>query len=154
MTAGPINNVQDLSSCGYWHQPTGGALELIDVTNLMLDLKPSTSCGVDGLTSRILKACGPSILPVLQHIFNLSLTSRSFPACWKPAIVTPLYKDGAKNNPSNYRPISVLPSVGKLMERAVHGQLYKYLVDHHILSECQSGFRKGHSTVTCLIDFL
>ena len=40
------------------------------------------------------------------------------------------------------------------MERAAHNQLYKYFADHHILNECQSGFRRGHSTITCLIDFL
>ena len=132
----------------------GPLLSYSDVTNLMRDLKPSTSCGVDGLTARILKACGPSILPVIEFLFNLSITSKTFPSCWKAANVTPLYKEGKKNNPSNYRPISVLPSVGKLMERVAHNQLYQYLSERNILSESQSGFRKGHSTVSCLIDFL
>ena len=65
------------------------SLELIDVANLIRDLRPSTSCGVDGLTSRILKACGPTIFPVILYLFNLSLTSRIFLSCWKTANVTP-----------------------------------------------------------------
>ncbi len=118
-------------------------LELIDVAILVRDMKPSTSCGVDGLTSCILKACGPWIFPVLQHLFNCSILTRTFPACWKTAYITPLYKDGKKSDPSNYRPISVLPCIGKLMERIVHSQLYQYCIDRHILTECQTRVQEG-----------
>ena len=125
-----------------------------DIAVLVRDLRPSTSCGVDGLNARIIKAAGPSIFPVLCHIFNLSLRSQKFPSSWKISCITPLSKDGDATDPSNYRPISVLPALGKLLERVAHTQLYSYFHSHDIFSHSQSGFRKGHSTQTCLLDFL
>ena len=75
-----------------------------------------------------------------------------FPAKWKVAKVTPIYKDGDKSDVSNYRPISVLPILSKILERVVHDQLYNYLTCNNILHPCQSGFRCNHSTSTTLID--
>ena len=125
-----------------------------DVAILIRDLKPSSSSGIDGLSARIIKEAGPSIVPVLKHIFNLSIAKSIFPDDWKVGCVTPLFKEGNPDDPSNYRPISLLPSLGKIMERVVHTQLYAYITSHHILSSSQSGFRRGHSMQTCLIDFL
>ena len=63
--------------------------------------------------------------------------------------VTPLYKNsGKRNDPTNYRPISVIPVVPKVFERVVYDQLYHYLTENPILSRYQSGFRSLHSTVT------
>ena len=129
-------------------------LELLEVAILIRDLKPTSSCGVDGLNARIIKAAGPSIFPVLLHLINVSIRQHIFPRVWKVGCVTPLFKDGSKSDPSNYHPISVLPCIGKLMERVVHTQLYSYCTNSNIFSESQSGLRKGCSTTTCLIDFL
>ncbi len=129
-------------------------LEEYDIAVLMRDLKPTTSAGIDGLSSRILKAAGPSLFKPLKHVLNLSLRSSVFPENWKTGCVTPLFKEGDASNPSNYRPISLLPTLGKLLERVAHTQLYQHFTDHQVLSNCQSGFRKGHSTTTCLFDFL
>ena len=69
------------------------------------------------------------------------------------AIVSPLYKNGQKNSPDNYRPISVLPiSVSKVMERILYDQLYDYLTKYQLRNDCQFGFRKSHSTSTALLD--
>ena len=67
----------------------------------------------------------------------------------KTAKVSPLYKDGSCNDVGNYRPISVLPILGKILERVVYDQLYAYFTDNNLLNPCQSGFRPGHSTSTC-----
>ena len=115
---------------------------------------PSKSCGVDGITARLLKASGDAIVPPLVYIFNRSIDTGSFPDAWKIARVTPLHKDGNLNNMNNYRPISVLPVVSKIFERLVHDQTYKYVSDAGILTDRQSGFRKRHSTGTCLVEFL
>ena len=64
--------------------------------------------------------------------------------------VTPIHKADDPQNPSNYRPISILPVCMKIFERAVHTQLYSYLKEIGILCEQQSGFREGHSTVTAV----
>ena len=76
-----------------------------------------------------------------------------FPDEWKSARVTPLYKNsGKRNDPTNYRPTSVIPVVAKVFERVVYDQLYHYLTENRILSPYQSGFRSLHSTVTALLE--
>ena len=75
-----------------------------------------------------------------------------FPNDWKNAGVSPLYKNsGERNDPSNYRPFSVIPVVAKIFERIIYDQLYVYLTKYNLLSKYQSGFRSLHSTVTTLL---
>jgi hypothetical protein len=62
------------------------------------------------------------------------------------ARASPLYKNGQKNLPGNYRPISVLPAVSKVMEIILYDQLYDYLTKFQLLNDCQFGFRKSHLT--------
>ena len=109
----------------------------------MKDLQPSTSCVIDGITARPLKATGPSIFPILLHICNPSISKREFPNCWKVGRITPLYKSSVKSDPNSFQPISVLPCLGKLLERQIHNQVYAYLTIHNVLSDQQSGFRKA-----------
>ena len=68
------------------------------------------------------------------------------------AKVVPLYKNGQRNIPGNYRPISVLPAISKIMERIMYDQLYNYLTKYELLSNSQFGFREFHSTATALLD--
>ena len=68
------------------------------------------------------------------------------------ARVTPIFKNGQHNLPENYRLISVLPVISKIMERILYDQLYNYLTKFRILSDCQFGFRKSHSTTTALLE--
>ena len=82
------------------------------------------------------------------------MTKGIFPQQWKIGKVTPLYKQGPADDPNNYRPITVIPTVGKVLERLVYNQMTKYLNDHKIITETQAGFREGRSTGTCLIEFL
>ena len=62
--------------------------------------------------------------------------------------VIPLFKAGKSDNMDNYRPVSILPAVSKILERAVHIQLYNFFADNNLLNPYQSGFRKRHSTET------
>ena len=143
------NNPKAYPPVFYFHEIT--AFELVI---FIRDMKSSNSCGTDGLTMKLVKLAGPSIVEPLLHIINRSITSGIFPNIWKVGCITPLYKDGDATNPANYRPISILPCLGKLLERIIHTQLYAYLTKSGIITHEQSGFRKGHSTGTCLIDFL
>lgn len=89
----------------------------------------------------------------LTYIINRYLTTGIFPYDWKVARVTPIYKDDNKTNPNNYRPISVLPIVSKLIERVVFTQsVYDFLMRHDLLTDAQSRFRPCHSTFTALLD--
>ena len=68
------------------------------------------------------------------------------------ARVSPIFKKGKKDDPNNYRPISVIPVVTKICKKLVHEQLYNYLNDNDLLAHCQSGFRSLHSTLTALLE--
>ncbi len=126
-----------------------------EVRKILCALSPSKSCGVDGLTTGLMKACGEAIIPpTLLHVFNISISKGKFPTIWKIARVTPLFKEGKTDDANNYRPISVLPILSKVFERVIHNRTYEYLSNTNLLNDCQSGFRKRHSTVTCLIEFL
>ena len=114
---------------------------------------PSTAYGTDGITSQLLKLACPYIVPVILHICNISISKKCFPDLWKTATITALHKKGDHSDPTNFRPISILPSVSKILEKIIHTQLYKYLTDNNTSSTQQSGFRKGHSTGTCLVNF-
>ena len=86
-----------------------------------------------------------------MHLLNLSISTNSFPNHWKIAKVTPLHKGGARNDINNYRPISVLPILSKILEKHVASSLSVFLRDNNLLYELQSAFRSGHSTETALI---
>lgn len=111
-------------------------------------LAAGKATGLDGIPARLLKTSADLICSPLAHIINLSLTSGVFPMDWKRARVTPLFKAGARDDVGNYRPVSILPVISKLLERIVHDQLYRSLVDGNVLSRWQSGFRPGFSTTT------
>ena len=112
-------------------------------------LKPKAT-GVDNISSRFLKD-GANVLSLpITQLCNLSISTSSFPKLCKVAKLKPLYKKGSKNDPQNYRPISILPVVSKIIERVVHDQTNKFLADNNIMYKFQSGFRGNHSTNDCL----
>ena len=84
------------------------------------------------------------------HIFNQSISQGKLPEDQKQARVTPLFKQGDRDDVNNYRPISVIPVVVKVFERIVYEQLYAYLEEYDLICKHQSGFRAFHLTVTAL----
>lgn len=114
-------------------------------------MKNSTSCGADGLCVRFIKQCIDSLCHVITHIVNSSLTNHTVPDSWKLALVHPIQKTAKSTDVSNYRPISILPTIAKITERVVYEQLFSYFTAHHLFSSSQHGFRMNHSTDTALI---
>ena len=100
----------------------------------------------DVLPIRVYKAVIKAIIIPITHIINLSLTSGIFPNFCKHAKVSALHKGGCIEDPGNYRPISILPLLGKCIEYFVAAQLSSYFEENDIFSEHQFGFRKEHST--------
>ena len=117
------------------------------------NLKCNKSSGMDNIPPRLLKDAAAVIAKPLTEIINTSLAMGAVPDEWKCAKVTPVFKKGKRSEMDNYRPISVLPVASKLLERAVHRQLYQFLSKHQILSPFQCGFRKNHSTESAAISF-
>ena len=100
----------------------------------------------------LIRECTDLISPYISIIFNCCLTTGTFPDDWKLAKVTPIFKQGDRNDMNNYCPISVISAVAKVFERIVYNQLSSYLSENNILSQYQSGFRSFHSTVTALLE--
>ena len=118
-------------------------------------LKPKKATGLDGLPARLLKDSAIVIADCVTHLINLSFETGEVPSEWKQAKVVPLFKSGNKDDLDNYRPISILPILSKILEKAVFHQLHSYLSENSLLSPYQSGFRANHSTqlaVTFLTD--
>ena len=90
--------------------------------------------------------------PAYCNYIQLFFFYRHIPAVWKQARVTPIFKEGNKQDTSNYRPISVLPLCMKVFERLVHNQFHTHITTNNLLNPHQSGFRPKHSTTTALID--
>ena len=93
----------------------------------------------------------------LTFIINLSLETGVVPSEWKVAKVIPLYKSGSQAEIDNYRPISILPTLSKILEKIVYKQLMAHLERHNLLFEYQFGFRPNRSTelaVTYFTDFI
>jgi len=114
---------------------------------------PSTSCCLDPLPTSLLKTILPTLLTPLTSIVNLSLLSGRFPSAWKHALISPLLKKPSldPNVLAHYRPISFLPFVSKLIERATALQLNEHLSTYTVLSPYQSAYRAGHSIETLLL---
>ena len=123
-----------------------------NVYHLLHGLSSNKATGVDKISSKIIKIAAPAISDSLTYIFNQAITLSLFPHEWKTARVIPLYKNGQRNLPGNYRPISVLPVISKIMEQILYEQLYNYLTKFELLSDSQFGFRKFHFTATALLD--
>ena len=117
-------------------------------------LKPKRSTGPDNISTKLLKEILPTIILPLCHIFNLSLQTGFIPVRFKTAKVIPIYKSGDKHLFTNYRPISLLSSFSKIIEKIVAQQIYAFLYSKGILYNHQYGFRRGHSTSHVLIQFL
>ena len=124
----------------------------IEIERHIKSLKQSNSKGFDGLSNNILKSIYPSILPALNIIFNKSIESGIFPECMKIAIVKPLYKAKSKLEICNYRPISLLPVISKILEKIIHSRLTNFFKKYNILYEGQYGFRKLRSTTDAILD--
>ena len=122
-----------------------------DVRAALTKLKPSATFDANGISSYILKKCIDIVVPYLKTLFNLCLDQSIFPEDWKLAFVTPIYKKGNREEPNNYRPISVLPNLSKLFEALLYRQISKYFVTGNLLSVRQSGFRPTYSCETVLL---
>ena len=126
-------------------------IEVQEIRNAVSKIKSSKSFGNDNISCYFLKLALPYIENALACLFNTLLETNTFPDSWKLARVIPIFKEGDKTEKSNYRPISVLPVISRLCERLVTNQFYQHMSDNGYLSPEQSGFRKLHSTVTCLL---
>jgi len=121
------------------------------IESLLSNLDPNKAPGPDQIPSYILKHCAQEFAPILKVIFTQSLSSSSLPKDWLTANISPIFKKGTRNNPANYRPISLTSVCCKTMEHIISHHIMSHLQSNHILTNQQHGFRPGFSCQTQLI---
>ena len=136
-----------------------GAMEMqsfhvIDDLELMkiIDSMPNKQCKLDPIPMFLFKKCAAEMLPIISYIVNQSLQCGCFPHQLKTAIVSPILKksDLDSDDLRNYRPISSMTYLSKILEKCVHQQLTHYLTTHSLLSNFQSGYRTNFSCETAI----
>ena len=93
----------------------------------LLSLKTNTAVGLDKISARLLNCGAPVICPSITKLLNLSVRTGNFPEIWKCSKVAALFKIGDRTNVSNYRPICILPTMSKIMEKVIQSQFYDFL---------------------------
>ena len=117
----------------------------VEIRKIIGKLLPKHSSGIDNINNKILKELGDLIVYPLTKIFNNSLCEGIFPRAMKQAKVVPLYKSKNRELTTNYRPISLLLTLSKILEKLMYSRVYKFLCTTNQLYVSQYGFRKQHS---------
>ena len=125
--------------------------EVLKIVNSLHDKKSS---GFDGIDNCLLKKIIAHVADPLVYIMNLSISSGIVPDNMKIAKVVPIFKKGNKDDVNNYRPISLLTSFSKILERIVYIRTIRFCQFHNIITDFQFGFRENHSTSHALLSFV
>ena len=99
----------------------------------------------------MLKLCGKSFCKLLDLIFQSCTKQGKFPTEWKKANIVPVHKKGDKQILKDYRPVSLLPICGKILERVIYNNLFENFTKNDLISQNQSGFKPGDSCINELI---
>ena len=125
-----------------------------EIVKIIKTLKSKKSCGHDGLSGWLIKKLSHSISQPISIAINKSMESGQVPSSLKLAKVKPIFKAKDASQYENYRPISLLPCISKILEKVVYKRLYNFLNQENILYSSQYGFRQGHSTIQAVSEFM
>lgn len=132
------------------HNLTLHTINSDEVEKIVYTLK-SEATGVDGINLKMLKYVLPFCLDMFTHILNISVQTSEIPDLWKNSLIVPLPKVPKAVNLSELRPISILPTMSKVLELIIYSQLSEHTRISVILPHIQSGFRPKYSTTTALM---
>lgn len=124
------------------------------ILKFLQNLDISKATGTDSIGPRLLRYSAPYIVNEIAYICNQSIQTSTFPEKWKEAKVTPLFKKGSCEDVNNFRPISILPTMSKLLEKHVHDSLMHHINLYELLHKTQSGFRPNHSCESALLSMV
>uniref|UniRef100_A0A1B6LZY6 Reverse transcriptase domain-containing protein n=1 Tax=Graphocephala atropunctata TaxID=36148 RepID=A0A1B6LZY6_9HEMI len=125
-----------------------------EIEKIVLGLNNSMSCGWDDVPIKLLKLAVKVISPTLVNIINLSFSSGIFPSKLKLSEIKPIFKNGLHTDIQNYRPISILSNISKIIEKSINYRLTTFLEHNNLLCKEQYGFRKNLNTEAALISFV
>ena len=129
-------------------QPTNKS----EIDKIIKSLDSNKSSDIYGMSPKLLKILSPAISETLSNIFNESFALGVLPDHMKLAMITPIFKGGSKLDVSNYRPVSVLPIISKVLEKLMLTRLTKYLDKSKIIYEHQFGFQENRSATLAVLD--
>ena len=121
------------------------------ILDYLISLDVNKASGPDGISPIMLKRKAHSIAPSLTALFNIFIHLGQFPELWKMSSILPIPKSSCHNEASNYRPISLLSLLSKLIERHLHSLITEHITEARQLSNNQWGFQAGKSTTTALL---
>ena len=119
---------------------------------IISSLKNTYSSGQDGISNYILKLTANSLLVPIVHITNLSLKFGVFPSALKISKICPIFKSGSEIEVGNYRPIALISTFSKIIEKTVLGRLNSFLDKNNIIVQSQYGFKAKSSTDLAILD--
>ena len=122
----------------------------INIEKILKSTNICKAAGIDDLSGSLLKDGSRVLSKPISELCNLSIKLGSFSDSCKIAKLKLLFEKGSKTNPSNYRPISLLPLISKIIGKLIQEHTSSFLSNNEILYSYQSGFRKNHSTDSCL----
>ena len=125
-----------------------------EVDKLISNLPNKTSSGFDGISNILLKKIRKPVIPVLVSIFNQSFTDGEFPTLMKHAEIVPLFKSGKTYECTNYRPISLLITLSKVLEKLMYQRIYSFLNKNNLIYASQYGFRSKHSCEHAILELM
>lgn len=123
-----------------------------EVSNIIQLLKENTAEGVDQISAKIIKRYIHILTTPITHICNLAFSTGVFPTVFKLALIKPIHKGGDSDCVNNYRPISILPTMSKILERLINRPLVNFLESNNLISPNQYGFRRGKSTNDAVLE--
>ena len=146
---------QGMNGSSFMSGPLNRLFTANDVKNCIKKLKMNKASGEDLVLNEFLKNAQSTLLEAYIALFNLVFITGKVPTDWCTGVIVPIYKEkGSKNDPSNYRGITILSCFGKLFTCLLNSRLTKFCDENQIIGEEQAGFREGYSTVDHVYVFL
>lgn len=124
------------------------------VENKLKELNPSKAQGPDKIPPKVLKELSKELSIPLCHIFNKSLECGKIPEEWKTAEITAIHKKGSKNEPGNYRPVSLTCVLCKVLESIIRDAIVEHFTQYKLYANCQHGFRNKRSCISQLLEVI
>ena len=146
-----ILNVNPMNPLSYLNTLDNNVFHFQDIDESIVEqiidnFSSKNSCGYDGISLRLLKFCKLTIIKPLMLIIRQVLNTGIFPEKLKIAKVIPIFKKRDEELFSNYRPISILPAISKIIEKVIYQQMYSFFQQNELFYDSQYGFRTNHST--------
>lgn len=146
----PVQNVPETLHPAF----TFKEVTLIEVRDVIDALKNKKSKDPYGFDISLIKSVKNLIVGPLTRLINLCFKESIFPEALKKTVVTPIFKKGDPNNVSNYRPISLLPILSKILEKCMASRMAQFFESHKLFTDSQFGFRKGLNTTLGILDLV